>query len=94
MDEKTVLQMMKDYITSAHPDENLDNLASLPVPSVLKSSFDMVEFVMHLEDKLELEEEIELEELGSKLARDITFGQLAQEVVEYMEKQKDKSEQK
>jgi hypothetical protein len=87
MDKAIIFQFIEGYIKKAKPDTDVSNLEHVPVESVLTSSIDVIEFVMHLEDVLELEEEIDLETLGPKFAQKITFAKLADEMVVYLEAQ-------
>ena len=80
-----ILALMKKQVTLLKPDEDWSDLSSKSVTDVLTTSVDMVEFVMNLEDDLELEEEIDLEALAPKFAQNITFEGLAKEVEKFLE---------
>ena len=75
-----ILSLMQKQVVSLKPNEKWDNLADVVVTDVLTTSFDVMEFVMNLEEDLELEDEIDLETLAPKFAQNMTFEELAKEV--------------
>lgn len=82
MDRASVLEIIIAYIKKTHPE--LDAIQDQSVSNVLTTSFDVIEFLMHLEDELQLDEEIDLEALGPKFAQRMTFSELANEVVSHL----------
>lgn len=85
MDEKTILDLMKMFFKTHMPEVDQDALAQTCVPKVLEASIDIVEFLLFLEEKLGVEEEIDLEKLGPKFTQNMTFAELAGEVRRYLE---------
>lgn len=79
-----ILALMQKQVVALKPDESWDNLADVVVTDVLTTSFDVMEFVMNLEDDLELEEDIDLEALAPKFAQNMTFGELVKEVEAFL----------
>jgi hypothetical protein len=87
MDEPRILDLMQAYIDRHMRDVALDGpLAQTPVASVFRASIDIVDFIMYMEESLELTEEINLERLGPKFAQEqTTFAELAAEIKRYLE---------
>ncbi|MDA0748587.1 MAG: hypothetical protein O2954_18875 [bacterium] len=85
MDKGTVLGILENYLKETKPDVDFSNLVQMQVLGVLESSLDVIELLMHLEEKLGLEAEIELDDLGPEVGRNITFAELAEKVVKYLE---------
>ncbi|MFT5370335.1 MAG: hypothetical protein ACI8V2_005317 [Candidatus Latescibacterota bacterium] len=79
-----ILDLMKKQVASLKPDENWGDVSHVSVTEVLKTSFDVMEFVMNLEEDLDLKEDIDLEALAPKFAQNITFEELAVEVEKYL----------
>lgn len=84
MDRTSILAAARSFLEERSRGESFDDLEERLVPDVLSSSLDAVEFVMHLEEALGIEEEIDLEALGPALGRPITIGALADEVAAYL----------
>ncbi len=85
MDHRGVLDLIKAYVKEAKPDVVLDHLEQTPVKDILIDSLDMTEFLMEMEDELGLTSEaIDLDQLGPKLAQNPTFGELANEILQYV----------
>ena len=84
MNEEQLLDIFEEFIATL-PGAKLDNFAQQPVAEVINTSIDMVEFFLHIEEKLELEEELDMATLASKFG-DLTFEGLAQEITEYLAK--------
>ena len=85
MDEKQILELTRNYIETNMQDVDLENLEEKPVQEVFQASIDIVDFIMEMEEKFELEEEINLEKLGPRFADNITFAELATEVKKYLD---------
>jgi hypothetical protein len=85
MEVADILALMEKQVAVLKPDEDWPNLSSTPVTSVLTSSFEIMEFVMNVEDELELEDDIDLDALAPKLAQNITFETLAIEVKKFID---------
>jgi acyl carrier protein len=79
-----ILDLMKKQVALLKPDENWGDVSHVSVAEVLKTSFDVMEFVMNLEEELGLKEDIDLEVLAPKFAQNITFEELAVEVEKYL----------
>lgn len=85
MDVSDILALMEKQVVALKPDADLPDLPSTPVTDILTSSFEIMEFVMNVEDELELEDDIDLDTLAPKLAQHITFEELAQEVKDFID---------
>lgn len=85
MDVADILALMEKQVAVLKPDEDLPDLSSTPVTNVLTSSFEIMEFVMNVEDELELDDDIDLDALAPKLAQNITFEKLANEVKKFID---------
>jgi len=84
MDSSDILDVMKTYVKRFNPDINLDELENQPVSSVLITSFDAIEFAMHLEDELGLgDEALNIEELAPKFEK-LNFSELADEISQFL----------
>jgi acyl carrier protein len=78
VDRKAVLQAMEEFFAENFPNVPRDNIEGMKASDVIQQSLDLVEFVLHLEEKLGLE--ININTLGEKLITK-TFGELADELV-------------
>lgn len=83
MDKADVLRTIETYLKENGLAGGVAEPRKVPVAHLLNSSLDVLEFVMHLEEALGLEKEIDLDELGPRLARDLTVEQLADEIVRF-----------
>ena len=85
MDQSGVLDLIKDYVKDAKPQIERGNLEQMPIREVLIDSLDVTEFLMEMEDQLGLESEsIDLDQLGPKLTQNPTFGELANDILQYV----------
>jgi acyl carrier protein len=78
VDRKAVLEAMAEFFAENFPNVPRDQLESMKASEVIQQSLDLVEFVLHLEEKLGLE--ININTLGVKLITK-TFGELADDLV-------------
>jgi acyl carrier protein len=78
VDRKAVLEAMAEFFAENFPNVPRDQLESMKASEVIQQSLDLVEFVLHLEEKLGLE--ININTLGEKLITK-TFGELADDLV-------------
>src|SRR6476646_4576275 len=78
IDRKAVLEAMTEFFAENFPNVPRDNFEGMKASDVIQQSLDLVEFVLHLEEKLGLE--ININTLGEKLITK-TFGELADDLV-------------
>ncbi len=84
MNSHTVLQAMTSYVVENTSETEAGSIANLKVIDVLVSSFEVLEFVMELEENLELDDDIlDIAELAPKFAK-LTFAQLADEIAQHL----------
>jgi hypothetical protein len=80
MNSNTVLQAMAAYVEENMAEIEIATLADTKVVDVLVSSFEVLDFTMELEEKLDLTEEtFDITELSPKLAS-MTFAKLADDL--------------
>ena len=75
---ETVLAAMKEFITAHFPTVPPDRIESLCAGEVIRQSLELVEFVLHLEERLGIE--VNINQLGENLIVE-DFGALADELV-------------
>jgi acyl carrier protein len=75
---EAVLAAMKEFIVSQFPTVPADQIESLCAGDVIRQSLELVEFILHLEERLGME--INITQLGENLIIQ-NFGQLADELV-------------
>ena len=78
VDRKAVLEAMAEFFAENFPNIPRDNMEGMKASDVIQQSLDLVEFVLHLEEKLGIE--ININTLGEKLITR-TFGELADDLV-------------
>jgi len=78
IDRKQVLEVMAEYLRENFSNISHDNFEEMKASDVIKQSLALVEFVLHLEERLELE--ININTLGEKLITK-TLGELADDLV-------------
>ena len=78
VDRKAVLVAMAEFFAENFPNVPRDNIEQMKASDVIQQSLDLVEFVLHLEEKLGIE--ININTLGEKLITR-TFGELADDLV-------------
>jgi acyl carrier protein len=78
VDRKAVLDAMAEFFTENFPNIPKETIESLKAGEVIQQSLELVEFVLHLEEKLGIE--ININTLGEKLITK-TFGELADDLV-------------
>ena len=78
IDRKAVLDAIKEFVTAHFPAVPIDQLEALRAGDVIQQSLELVELVLHLEDRLGIE--ININELGENLIVE-DFGSLADELV-------------
>ena len=77
IDRRTVLDAIKQFVTEHFPAVPTDHLETLRAGDVIQQSLELVELVLHLEEKLGIE--ININELGENLVVQ-NFGDLADEL--------------
>jgi acyl carrier protein len=75
---EAVLGAMKEFITAHFPGVPPDQIESLCAGDVIRQSLELVEFVLHLEERLGVE--VNINQLGESLIVE-NFGALADELV-------------
>jgi acyl carrier protein len=78
IDRQTVLDAIRQFVTDHFPAVPVDHLETLRAGDVIQQSLELVELVLHLEDELGIE--ININELGENLIVQ-NFGELANELV-------------
>ena len=76
IERKAVLEAIAEFFAENFPNVPRDNIEGMKASDVIQQSLDLVEFVLHLEEKLGLE--ININTLGEKLITK-TFGELAED---------------
>lgn len=78
IDRQAVLDAIREFVTDHFPTVPVDRLETLRAGDVIQQSLELVELVLHLEEKLGIE--ININELGENLIMQ-NFGELANELV-------------
>jgi acyl carrier protein len=78
IEREAVLVAMKEFITTYFPAVPSDHIESLRAGDVIRQSLELVEFVLHLEERLGIE--VNINQLGESLILQ-NFGALADELV-------------
>jgi acyl carrier protein len=78
IDRQAVLDAIRQFVAEHFPTVPLDRLETLRAGDVIQQSLELVELVLHLEEKLGIE--ININELGENLIVQ-NFGELANELV-------------
>jgi len=78
IDRQAVLDAIQQFVTDHFPEVPVDHLETLRAGDVIQQSLELVELVLHLEEKLGIE--ININELGENLIVQ-NFGELANELV-------------
>jgi acyl carrier protein len=78
IERKAVLEAIAEFFAENFPNVPRDKIEGMKASDVIQQSLDLVEFVLHLEEKLGLE--ININTLGEKLVTK-TFGELADDLV-------------
>ena len=78
IDRQAVLDAIKEFVTEHFPAVSVDRLETLRASDVIQQSLELVELVLHLEEKLGIE--VNINELGESLVVQ-NFGALADELV-------------
>jgi acyl carrier protein len=78
IEREAVLGAMKEFITTYFPAVPADHIESLRAGDVIRQSLELVEFVLHLEERLGIE--VNINQLGESLILQ-NFGALADELV-------------
>ena len=81
MTRAEILNLIRTYFEEELPDVDLSHFETKPVSELLQESIDAVGFLMYLEEKLGLEDELNIE--ASMFANN-TMGQLITEVEQYL----------
>ena len=84
MQPDKLLDLMKSYFTGKQPDEVLNNFSRQFPTDLLKGSLDVVDFVVYLEEKLDVD--IDLNVVGETLLK-ADFGVLSREVSQMLTEQ-------
>jgi acyl carrier protein len=78
IDRQAVLDAIREFVTAHFPAITVDRLETLRAGDVIQQSLELVELVLHLEETLGIE--ININELGENLVVQ-NFGVLADELV-------------
>jgi acyl carrier protein len=78
LDRETVLAAIAEFVTEYFPEVRAGQIEWLTASQLIHQSLELVEFVLHLEDRLGIE--ININNLGEALITS-TFGQLADRIV-------------
>jgi acyl carrier protein len=87
IDRQGVLDAIREFVTAHFPAITVDRLETLRAGDVIQQSLELVELVLHLEEKLGIE--ININELGENLVVQ-NFGVLADELVKSERKKGEK----
>jgi hypothetical protein len=85
MDVPRILESMREYFVERKPAEVAEDFGRQPVVSLLKDSLDVVDFFIHLEDKLGMDTGADLTKLGPRLIKS-NFTELAGEVAKHLKR--------
>jgi acyl carrier protein len=77
IDRQAVLQIIADFLCKSYPSIHREHCEELLAGDFLRESLDLVEFVLHLEERLGVE--INMSTLGGNLTTK-NFGELADEL--------------
>ena len=83
MDADKIMGLMHKFFSEKKSAEAIENLSAQPVTSLLTDSLDVVDFLMFLEDELQLKTEIDLTQFGPSLMNR-NFGELAGEISRWL----------
>ncbi len=83
MDADQIMALMQKYFSEKKSLASVENLGAQPVTSLLTDSLDVVDFLMFLEDELQLKTEIDLTQFGPSLMNR-NFGELAGEISRWL----------
>ncbi len=84
LERREVLEVIAEFFSAKQfPESTLQDLPQLKASEVIQQSLDLVEFVLHLEERLGLE--ININTLGEKLITR-NFGDLADDLVKFRDK--------
>jgi acyl carrier protein len=78
IDRQAVLEAIREFVAAHFPTISVERLETLRAGDVIQQSLELVELVLHLEEKLGIE--ININELGENLVVQ-NFGTLADELV-------------
>ena len=78
IDRQAVLEAIREFVAAHFPTISVERLETLRAGDVIQQSLELVELVLHLEEKLGIE--ININEIGENLIVQ-NFGSLADELV-------------
>jgi len=78
IDRQAVLEAIQEFVLAHFPSVPVDRLETLRAGDVVQQSLELVELILHLEEKLGIE--VNINELGENLITE-NFGVLADELV-------------
>lgn len=78
IDRQAVLDAIREFVAAHFPTISVDRLETLRAGDVIQQSLELVELVLHLEEKLGIE--VNINEIGENLIVQ-NFGSLADELV-------------
>lgn len=84
MDQAVVMEKMQAYFAKSQPAEVVNTLGDQVVTRLLQDSLDVVEFLVYLEEELQLASEIDLNALGAQVVNR-TFAEIAGAIVAYVQ---------
>ncbi len=67
MDQAAILNVMKTYFEKKQPSMVSEPFSDQPLNALLEDSLDVVDFLFHLEENLEIQAEVDIEQLMPKL---------------------------
>jgi acyl carrier protein len=86
MNQTGILDLMLEYFEKRNPTMTAESLSEQPVVSLLKDSLDVVEFMIFMEEKLDVESQFDLNQIRAGLV-DGKFGDLAREIARLLREQ-------
>jgi hypothetical protein len=86
MNPAGILGLMVEYFEKRHPQMTPESLSEQPVISLLKDSLDVVEFMIFMEEKLDVETQFDLNQIRARFVEG-KFGDLAQEIARLVREQ-------
>lgn len=86
MDAEKIMALMLKFFSEKKSGETIENLPAQPVTALLTDSLDVVDFLMFLEEELQLKTEIDLTQFGPSLMNR-NFGELAGEISRWLAEQ-------
>ncbi len=83
MDHHLILSLMEKYFADKKPEFANAALREQPVTALLQDSLDLVDFLVYLEEALQLEREIDMNQFGPSVMNK-NFGELAELIAKFL----------